>query len=101
MNNSMKPIDLIATSPALNKPGRSKDTGSSWYEAMASAWGEALDTEATRIETMSNELTNGKDQPSDITKLSAEVMKMGFLSSSSHSAIQSVGDALSTMAKKS
>ncbi len=38
--------------------------------------------------------------PSSITQLTAESLKMGFMSSSSHTSLTSVGSALETMARK-
>jgi hypothetical protein len=73
----------------------------SWFEAMAEAWGEALDRQATRIETMSAEVGHqGNETPSAITELTAESLKMTFLSNSSHTALSSLGSSLETMARK-
>jgi hypothetical protein len=73
----------------------------SWFEAMADAWGEALDRQATRIETMSTEIGDqGNETPSAITRLTAESLKMTFLSNSSHTALSSLGSSLETMARK-
>jgi hypothetical protein len=81
----------------------------SWFEAMADAWGRALDDQAERIRVKSEEVANAppttdvdqaQDSPSDITELTAMSLKMSFLSSSSHTAISSVGSALETMARK-
>jgi hypothetical protein len=73
----------------------------SWFEAMAEAWGEALDRQATRIETMSTEIGDaGNETPSAITQLTAESLKMTFLSNSSHTALSSLGSSLETMARK-
>ena len=72
-----------------------------WFEALADSWGQTLDKQATRIEAMSNEVgTNGSDNPSQITKLTAESMRMSFMANSSSSSIDSVGKALETMARK-
>jgi hypothetical protein len=50
---------------------------------------------------MSNEVgNNGSDNPSQITKLTAESMRMSFMANSSSSSIDSVGKALETMARK-
>ncbi|WBY09108.1 hypothetical protein PIB19_07060 [Sphingomonas sp. 7/4-4] len=63
--------------------------------------GQTLDKQATRIEAMSNEVgNNGSDNPSQITKLTAESMRMSFMANSSSSSIDSVGKALETMARK-
>lgn len=95
-NLAMAPL----TSEAKSKAENSKNGSGSWFEAMASAWGSALDKQAATIEEMSAGLEND-DTPSAITKLTAESMKMGFLSTSSHTSLSSVGEALSTMARKS
>ncbi|MBX2826291.1 MAG: hypothetical protein KTR33_16265 [Gammaproteobacteria bacterium] len=74
---------------------------SSWYEAMAEAWGQALDTQASRIESLATEVSDaGNDTPSQITQLTAESLRMGFLSNSSHTSLTSVASALETMARK-
>ncbi len=73
----------------------------SWFEAMAEAWGQALDRQASRIETQSTQLGDqGIDSPAAITQLTAESLKMTFLSNSSHTALSSTGSALETMARK-
>ncbi|MES9938958.1 MAG: hypothetical protein ABW104_04200 [Candidatus Thiodiazotropha sp. 6PLUC2] len=73
----------------------------SWFEAMADAWGKALDNQATKIETLSTEIGDeGQEMPSQITRLTAESLKMTFLSNSSHTALSSLGSSLETMARK-
>ncbi len=98
---SVSPLTQLAMTPTKSEAETKKsEKGGSWFEAMAAAWGAALDKQAGKIEEMSAGL-EGNDTPSAITELTAESMKMGFLSNSSHSAISSVGEALSTMARKS
>lgn len=75
-------------------------SGGSWFEAMADAWGQALDAQAQSIEEKSAEVSANGDQPADVTELTAMSLKMSFLASSSHTAISSVGSALETMARK-
>jgi hypothetical protein len=82
----------------------------SWFEAMADAWGQALDTQAQRIVDKSESVSSAQatsgsasesaDSPKDITELTAMSLRMSFLASSSHTAISSVGSALETMARK-
>jgi hypothetical protein len=50
---------------------------------------------------MSDVIGNGTDNPSQITQLTAESLRMSFMSQSSQSSIDSVGKALETMARKS
>ncbi|WP_404334964.1 hypothetical protein AB2M62_14860 [Sphingomonas sp. MMS12-HWE2-04] len=77
-----------------NRPGN-------WFEAFADAWGKALDNQAAVIEQKSDGIANqGGDNPSQITMLTAELMKMSFLSNSSHTSLDSVSKALETMARK-
>lgn len=84
----------------LGAPGAGGSGSSSWFEAMADAWGQALDSQAQAIEDKSAEVSNNGDKPADVTELTAMSLKMSFLASSSHTAISSVGSALETMARK-
>jgi hypothetical protein len=99
MSNTINPLNLLAAAPAAgNKNG--SPNGASWYEAMAEAWGQSLDAQAGRIEDQSTAIGDGIDNPSAITQLTAESLKMGFLANSSHTSLTSVGSALETMARK-
>ena len=99
MNNVYFSTNSLA-SMALNDVVDESDEGS-WFEAMAEAWGQALDRQAGRIESLSTEIgDNGSDTPSAITELTAESLKMTFISNSSHTSISSIGGALDTMARK-
>ena len=91
--------NALSGSPVNSDRARGAGNGS-WYEAMATAWGETLDNQASTITTMSDALGDGGDSPSQITKLTAESMRMGFMSNSSSSSLDSVGKALETMARK-
>lgn len=100
MNTSQ--LATFASLPATGGAGStSGNTSGSWFEAMAAAWGQALDKQAASIEAKSAEVSgDGGDNPSGITELTAMSLKMSFLSSSSHTALSSVGNALETMARK-
>ena len=86
----------------VDKRRRNKSRqNSNWFTAMADAWGKTLDNQANNLETLSNEIGNqGKDTPSKVTELSAESLRMQFLSQSSHTSLSSLGSALETMARK-
>ena len=105
MSNSINaPLNAIAATP-LTSSRASKEGGSSgqgsWFEALSTAWGDTLDNQAAKIETMSNGVgSGGGDNPSDIVKLTAESMRMSFMANSSSTSIDSVGKALETMARK-
>lgn len=98
MSNSIDPLKLIALSPL--PPKKETSGGSSFFEAMARAWGEALDKQANLITQKSDEISAGNDRPEAITELTAQSLKMSFLANSSHSAISAVGQGLETMARK-
>lgn len=90
-------LNMLAASPSVGTRAR----GSNWFEAFASAWGNALDNQASVIESKSNELAAGNDAPSQITMLTAESMRLSFMSQSSHTSLDSISKALETMARKS
>jgi hypothetical protein len=98
MSNYVNPLAQIAAAPMTQQKDAKK--GGTWFEAMAQAWGQALDKQADIIQQQSDVISGGNDTPAAITELSAQSLKMGFLSNSSHSSISSVGDALNTMARK-
>lgn len=74
--------------------------GSSWYEAMSRAWGQTLDGQAAKITNMSDIISNGGDQPSNMVRLTAESLKMQFMSNNAATAQNSVGQALETLGKR-
>ena len=74
--------------------------GNDWFESMATAWGEALDEQANRILEKSERVANGFNSPAEITELTAESLRMSFVSNSSHTSLTSVGTALDTLARK-
>ncbi|MGB3723656.1 MAG: hypothetical protein WA979_12680 [Pacificimonas sp.] len=93
-------LATMAASPGIGRRESSTTNGTSWYEALANAWGNALDNQATRIQDQSELLRDGMDNPSQITLLTAESLRMGFMAQSSSTSTNSVGEALSTMARK-
>ena len=102
MSNTTNPLTQLALAPITqSKPAGSSSNGnSSFFEAMARAWGDALDKQANRITEQSDKVSAGDDTPGAITELSAQSLKMGFLSNSAHSATSSVSSALETIARK-
>jgi hypothetical protein len=101
MTTPVNPLSLMAASPSMSQTKSTKEGGGTWFEAMARAWGEALDNQAATIQQNSDAISNGgADTPQAITELTAQSLKMGFLSTSSHTSISTVGEALKTMAQK-
>lgn len=94
-------LSTLAAAPMASKPASANNATNSWFDAMAQAWGQALDNQANVLQQDSDAISNGgSDSPSAITTLTAESLKMTFLSDSSHTSLTSVGDALEAMARK-
>lgn len=98
MTNVTGLTDLAAAGNAGVRPRGAQP--SSWFEALANAWGNTLDNQANKIETQADQLRQGNDNPSQITELTAESLRMGFLANSSSTSLDSIGKALETMARK-
>jgi len=94
-------LGMIAAAPLTGSNMAKKGSSDTWFEALANAWGQTLDGEANRIQQMSDVIGDGTDNPSQITQLTAESLRMSFMAQSSQSSIDSVGKALETMARKS
>lgn len=90
---------ISATAITAANSTNKKDTGS-WYEAMAEAWGKALDKQADKILELSAGLEEGGDTPSKFNQFTAESLRMGIISNASHTSLTSVASALETMARK-
>jgi hypothetical protein len=92
--------DMIQLQTALRLTDDDDRHEGSWFEAMADAWGEALNSQAARLENLSEVVANGGDTPADLSILTAESLRMGFMSNSSHTALTAVGSALESLARK-
>lgn len=74
---------------------------SSWFEALARAWGSALDQQAERVTQLSSVVGEGSsDQPSAMIQLTAESLRLQFLSNNASTSTNSVGQALETLGRK-
>jgi hypothetical protein len=97
MSSNINPVNVLAVAQSTGPKPR---TGS-FFEAMARAWGEALDKQAATIEAQSNAVnSSGDDKPSALIELSAQSMKMQFFSSSAQTSNSAVGESLQTLARK-
>ncbi len=104
-DNSMGPVLSFVGrssvgSASVGRTGASSADGGSWYEAMSRAWGQTLDTQAARITSLSDVIGSGGDQPSNMVKLTAESLKMQFMSNNAATSQNSVGHALETLGKR-
>ena len=100
-SNYSSQLALLATAPMSQTSGSGSGNSGSWFEALARAWGQALDKQASAIQTQSDAVNSGgTDNPSAITELSTDSLKFSFLANSSSNSINSVGQGLETMARK-
>ena len=96
-------IDSVVNGAIENMRGCDKKKGAgSWYEALAKALGESLDKQAANIEKLSSQITNdnAKDKPSTMTELQTASQRMSFMMSAADQVLKTLGEALSTMARK-
>ncbi|RUL79057.1 hypothetical protein [Dyella choica] len=115
-NNSQFLNTVIANGAASAGQTVSNDQSNSWFEALAKAWGNALDQQANKVTSLSDQvggggsganangqaggMNGGSDNPSVLTQLTAESLKMQFLSTSASTSTNAVGQALSTLGQK-
>lgn len=99
--NSLNSAMASSGSATTNAGKKGSSSTSNWYEAMAEAWGQALDKQAAKIQELGTSVADaGNDTPSQITQLTAESLRMGFLANSSHTSLTSISSALETSARK-
>ena len=66
-----------------------------------SAWGSRLDAQASRITELSDAIgSSGNDQPSNMVALTAESLRMQFLSQNAATSQNSVAQALESLSKR-
>jgi hypothetical protein len=114
-STSQFPDAMISGSSAAAGQGATSDQSKSWFEAMAKAWGNALDQQASKVTALSDQVSDGttgagtgtdgqassgSDNPSVLTQLTAESLKMQFLSTSASTSDNAVGQALDSLGRK-
>lgn len=72
----------------------------SWFAALSKAWGSTMDAQASRITELSGGISGGNDQPSSMIALTAESLRMQFISNSASTSINSTAKAVETLASK-
>ena len=100
--SSMTPITQLMMAPVLGEMEAKKNEKGkgSWFEALAQAWGAALDHQAGVIEELSANLGDGNDNPSAIAELQAQSLRMSFMSTAEQTSVSASGEALNTIARK-
>lgn len=128
-NSTILSPTMLATAGQNNPKSKGQSAegggGGSWFEALAESWGQAMDKQAAKIVTLSNELKGlndtikagtgpaaeegakeladlvGKtDQPSVLIQLTAESQRFGFMSTSANTSMSSVAQGQEKLASK-
>jgi hypothetical protein len=101
MSTVNNPLFQLALAPVTSQTSTTTSKGSSsFFEAMSRAWGDALDKQANLITEKSDAISGGDDTPGAITELTAQSMKMGFLSNSAHTSQSAVSDGINSLSRK-
>ena len=101
MTTQINQSQLAQLFNSTNVTPPTKSTSSGFFEALARAWGEALDKQAQTISDESQALNqDGNDTLSNITELTAESSRMSFLANSSHTSLSESGEALKAVSQK-
>ena len=91
----------LSQASALSGAGApSQATTQSWYEAMAQAWGTAMNNQAQVITNLSDQINSGQDTPAQITQLTAESLRFSYLATNASTSTSSVGDGLESLGRK-
>jgi hypothetical protein len=92
--NEVTQVELQTSGGSLSTNKRN------YFENLALAWGKALDDQADRLTARADALVDGVDSPQEVTMMTAESLRLQFLSTASHTGLTSVGTALETLARK-
>ncbi len=93
-------LKLNAQSAGGGRDKASQSESASWYQALAEAWGQALDQKAQQITNQADVIREGVNSPSEITMLTAMSLEYQFLSNSAATSNNSVGQGLESIARK-
>lgn len=88
------------SSGSTSRPSASGGAATSWFEAMSRAWGDRLDAQASKIIDLSNQVGSGTDNPSAIAMLTAESLRLQFISQSAATSQNSTADALKSISSR-
>lgn len=99
-NNLLGFVGRATVGSTSESRGSSGGGGGDWFKAMARALGNNLDAQAAKITDLSQVVGTGGDKPSDMIAVTTAALEMQFKSNSAAGAIDSVGKALETTARK-
>lgn len=100
-NNSYLTTLVSQTNMGSLSGGPSASDQGNWFQALARAWGCALDTQAANLTNLSNQVGAGNnDNPSTLAQLTATSLQFQFESTGASTSINGTGDGLATLARK-
>lgn len=97
-NNANDEVDRAVNDLITTNDENDDEEGGGWLMAIARVLGRQLDSQAAKLESMSQNLAD--DKPSDTVKFSAESQKFSMAFNSANTVIKTIGEALSQGARK-
>lgn len=94
-------VGASTANSSSTRSGSSSSSSNSWFESMARAWGQRLDAQASRITELSDSIgSSGNDNPSSMVALTAESLRMQFLSQNASTSTNATAQALEAISKR-
>lgn len=94
-------VGASTANSSSTRSGSSSSSSNSWFESMARAWGQRLDAQASRITELSDSIgSSGNDNPSNMVALTAESLRMQFLSQNASTSTNATAQALEAISKR-
>ncbi len=99
LSQSLAQASALSGLTSVN-PTSNGNSQTSWYEALAAAWGSVLNNQANDIATLSNTIGTGTNDPASITNLTAKTLEFSFSATSASTSITESGDGLKQLGQK-
>jgi len=100
LSQSLAQASALSGLTSVNPSGNGNNSQTSWYEALAAAWGSVLNNQANNIATLSNTIGAGSNDPASITNLTAQTLEFSFDATSASTSITESGDGLKQLGQK-
>lgn len=99
-NQTLAQTSALSGLTSVNPGSGNGNSQTSWYEALAAAWGSVLNNQANDIATLSNTIGAGTNDPASITNLTAKTLEFSFSATSASTSITESGDGLKQLGQK-
>jgi hypothetical protein len=100
LSQSLAQASALSGLTSVNPSSNGNNSQTSWYEALAAAWGSVLNGQANDIATLSNTIGTGANDPASITNLTAKTLEFSFDATSASTSITEAGDGLKQLGQK-